>query len=124
MLEGIRAYLEEHTLLHMLRDAVDIFLVYYLIYRALLVMRGTRAMQDGVGLVIVFLIYVLARLLELTTVLSIMGAVISSMILIIVVVFQNVDFRGQPVLCRLCLAHGLTDTPIGLVRVLERFACV
>jgi uncharacterized protein (TIGR00159 family) len=94
VLDGLRTYVENRTLLQLLRDALDIFIVYYLIYRALLVLRGTRAMQVGIGLGFVFLIYVLARVLQLVTVLTIMSAVISSMILIIVVVFQNDIRRG------------------------------
>ena len=38
------------------RDALDIFIVYYLCYRALLVLRGTRAMQVGIGLAAVFVL--------------------------------------------------------------------
>jgi diadenylate cyclase len=94
VLEGIRTYLENRTLFQLLRDGLDIFIVYYLVYRALLVLRGTRAMQVGVGLGMVFVLYVVAQLLELVTVLSIMGALISSMILIIVVVFQSDIRRG------------------------------
>jgi uncharacterized protein (TIGR00159 family) len=94
MLETLRSYFEARTVLQLARDAFDIFLVYYIVYRALLVLRGTRAMQVGIGLGMVFLLYVVAQLLALTTLLSIMGAVISSMILIIVVVFQNDIRRG------------------------------
>lgn len=94
MPEGFQSYLEARTLLQLARDALDIFIVYYLIYRALLVARGTRAMQVGIGLGIVFLIYLLARALQLVTVLSIMSSIISSMVLIIVVVFQNDIRRG------------------------------
>jgi diadenylate cyclase len=82
------------TLVQCARDALDIFLVYYIVYRALLVLRGTRAMQVGVGLAMVFVLYVVAQVLQLVTVLNIMGALISSMILIIVVVFQNDIRRG------------------------------
>jgi diadenylate cyclase len=92
--EALRSYLESRSLLQFARDALDVFLVYYLIYRALLVMRGTRAMQVGLGLGVVFLIYVLARALQLVTVLTVMSALISSIILIIVVVFQNDIRRG------------------------------
>ena len=94
MFEALWGYVEGRSLLQLARDALDVFLVYYLIYRSLLVMRGTRAMQVGVGLGVVFLIYVLARVLQLVTVLTIMSALISSMILIIVVVFQNDIRRG------------------------------
>ncbi|HVJ22194.1 MAG TPA: diadenylate cyclase CdaA [Polyangiaceae bacterium] len=94
MFEGVLTYLHTRSFFQLLRDALDIFIVYYLVYRALLVLRGTRAMQVGVGLGMVFVLYVVAQLLELVTVLSIMGALISSMILIIVVVFQSDIRRG------------------------------
>jgi diadenylate cyclase len=94
MPEVIRAYLNSRTPLHLLRDALDVFIVYYVVYRALLVLRGTRAMQVGVGLGVLFALYLVAQALQLLTVLTIMGALISSIILIIVVVFQNDIRRG------------------------------
>jgi uncharacterized protein (TIGR00159 family) len=92
MPEALRAYFETRTFVHLSRDALDIFIVYYVIYRALLVLRGTRAMQIGVGLGMVSVLYVIALRLELTTVLNIMGTLFSSILLIIVVVFQS-DIR-------------------------------
>ena len=94
MLDSLSAFFESLTPLQVARDILDIFLVYYIVYRALLVLRGTRAMQVGVGLAMVFVLYIVAQLLQLVTVLNIMGALISSMILIIVVVFQNDIRRG------------------------------
>ncbi len=94
MPEAIRTYFMGRAPLHLLRDALDIFIVYYVVYRALLVLRGTRAMQVGVGLGVLFALYLVAQALELVTVLTIMGALISSMILIIVVVFQQDIRRG------------------------------
>ncbi len=94
MFEAVRAYWEGRTPLQLARDALDVFLVYYLAYRALLVLRGTRAMQVGLGLSLVFVLYVVAQVLRLATVISVMGALISSMLLIIVVVFQSDIRRG------------------------------
>lgn len=94
MLDSVYAFFNALTPLQVLRNALDIFLVYYIVYRALLVLRGTRAMQVGVGLAMVFVLYIIAQLFQLVTVLNIMGALISSMILIIVVVFQNDIRRG------------------------------
>lgn len=94
MLEALRTYFEGRTPLELARDGLDIFIVYYVAYRALLVLRGTRAMQVGLGLALVFVLYVIAQTLHLVTVLTLMGALISSMILIIVVVFQNDIRRG------------------------------
>jgi len=58
----------------------------------LLVLRGTRAMQMGVGLGIVFLVYFGARFAGLATLLSLLSWLLSSIILVVVVVFQN-DIR-------------------------------
>jgi uncharacterized protein (TIGR00159 family) len=92
--EAVRAYWEGRSPLQLGKDALDIFLVYYLTYRALVVLRGTRAMQVGLGLSLVFVLYLVAQALRLVTVISVMGALISSMLLIIVVVFQSDIRRG------------------------------
>ncbi len=92
MLESIAEYLAERTPTELARDAFDVFIVYYVFYRLLLVARGTRAMQVALGLGVVFLLYVLAQVLQLVTVLTILGSLIQSIILVIVVVFQN-DIR-------------------------------
>lgn len=94
MLERALEYFAERTPTQLARDALDILIVYYVVYRALLVLRGTRAMQVGVGLGVVFVLYLIAQWLQLITVLSILGALISSIILVIVVVFQNDIRRG------------------------------
>src|ERR1051325_1854739 len=95
MFEAVRAYWEGRTPLQLAKDALDVFLVYYLAYRALLVLRGTRAMQVGIGLLLVFVLYVLAAQLHFVTLLSVLGALIpGAVILILVVVFQNDIRRG------------------------------
>jgi diadenylate cyclase len=92
--ELLRAYFASRSPMHFLRDALDIFIVYYVVYRALLVLRGTRAMQVGLGICVLLGLYLVARALELVTVVTVMGALIPSMILIVVVVFQNDIRRG------------------------------
>jgi len=94
MFEAVRAYWEGRSPLQLGKDVLDVFLVYYLAYRALLVLRGTRAMQVGLGLSLVFVLYLVAQALRLVTVISVMGALISSMLLIVVVVFQSDIRRG------------------------------
>ena len=61
MAEGLWEYLTSRTLWQLARDALDILLVYYIFYRALLVLRGTRAMQVGIGLGVVFILYSVAQ---------------------------------------------------------------
>ncbi len=92
MLESLHTYFTGRAITHLLRDVFDIFLVYYVFYRLLLVAKGTRAMQVAVGLGVVLLLYVVAQVLQLVTVLTILSALIQSLLLIIVVVFQN-DIR-------------------------------
>jgi len=80
------------SLEQLLRDLVDIAIVAWVIYRALLVLRGTRAIQMAVGLGVVLLIYAGADFLKLTTLRSLLSSLLSSIVLIVVVVFQN-DIR-------------------------------
>ena len=67
---------------------LDIFIVYYIIYRALVLVRGTRAVQTGLGLGLVFLLYYVARLAHLVTVYSLLDTLWGSLIIILVVIFQ------------------------------------
>jgi len=92
MLDGLLRLFAARPFLQVVRDFVDIFIVAYVIYRALLVLRGTRAMQMGIGLGIVFLLYLAAKTFELVTLLHLLSWLLSSIILIVVVVFQN-DIR-------------------------------
>jgi uncharacterized protein (TIGR00159 family) len=94
MMDGLWAYLHARSVDALARDLLDIFITYYLLYRVLLVLRGTRAMQIGVGLGLVFLLYLVARWLELLTVLNIMDTLLKSALIILVVVFQNDIRRG------------------------------
>ncbi|MEI7892676.1 MAG: diadenylate cyclase CdaA [Myxococcales bacterium] len=75
-------------------DLLDILLVTYLVYRALLVIRGTRAMQMVFGLVVIAIIYVVSRWLGLVTLFNLLAGLLGSAILIVVVVFQNDIRRG------------------------------
>jgi uncharacterized protein (TIGR00159 family) len=75
-------------------DVIDLLIVAYVIYRALLVLRGTRAMQMGTGLGLIFLVYLAAKWFQLTTLQNLFQILLSSIILIVVVVFQNDIRRG------------------------------
>jgi uncharacterized protein (TIGR00159 family) len=92
MLEGLLRLFSARPIDKVLRDLVDIVIVAYVVYRALLVLRGTRAMQMGLGLGIVVLVYLGAKVLGLTTLLNMLSWLLSSIVLIVVVVFQN-DIR-------------------------------
>jgi diadenylate cyclase len=67
---------------------VDVSLVYYLIYRLLLTIRGTRAAQMVVGIVLVGAAFFVAERVELSTVSWLLDKFISYFIILIIVVFQ------------------------------------
>src|SRR5689334_4786525 len=75
-----------------LTTIVDVLLVYYLIYRLLLTIRGTRAAQMIVGIVLIGAAFFIAERLELTTVSWLLDNFISYFIIIVIVVFQQ-DIR-------------------------------
>lgn len=92
MLEAIDRVFAGRDAWDIARDAIDVALVAYLIYRLLLIVRGTRAMQMGVGLGMILLVYLGAKALGFVTLQSLLSYVLSSIILIVIVVFQN-DIR-------------------------------
>lgn len=94
MLSELVAYFAERGAAEILRDAVDLFITYYLIYSVALILKGTRALQIGIGLGLIGSLYVVAKYLQLSTVFEILGTVLSSALLIIVVVFQHDIRRG------------------------------
>lgn len=71
---------------------IDILLVYYLIYRILLTIRGTRAAAMMVGIVLIGAAFFVAERVELTTVSWLLDNFISYFIILIIVVFQQ-DIR-------------------------------
>lgn len=70
-------------------QALDILIVSFIIYRALLIVRGTRAAPMLVGLASIALVYVLAKPLGLVTVAWLIDNFLNSIILVIVVIFQD-----------------------------------
>jgi diadenylate cyclase len=76
----------------LVRDVADVAIVAFVVYRALLILRGTRALQMIVGLAIIGGLHLAAKLAGLVTVVNLLSSILSSIVLIVVVVFQN-DIR-------------------------------
>ncbi len=72
----------------------DIFLVYYVIYRVLLTIKGTRAAQMVIGLFLIGAGFFAADRFEMTTVSWLLDNFINYFIIIIIVVFQQDIRRG------------------------------
>ncbi|MCX7965665.1 MAG: diadenylate cyclase CdaA [Syntrophorhabdaceae bacterium] len=81
------------------QDALDIMVVSFIIYRILLFIKGTRATQLLVGVIIVLFVFYISKKLELFTLNWILGNFVGSIIIILVVIFQD-DIR------RMLLAIG------------------
>lgn len=77
-----------------LRDALDIAVVTALIYWVLLLLRGTRAVQVMVGLIVLVVLSLLADFFQLFALRTILLFFLPSAPLIVVVLFQNDIRRG------------------------------
>jgi diadenylate cyclase len=75
-----------------LQDAVDIGIVAFIVYSLIELIRGTRAARMLIGLCIVVLIYLSSRVFDLYTVNWILDNFLSSVLLVIVIIFQH-DIR-------------------------------
>lgn len=73
-------------------DILDIVIVAFLIYQVLNMIKGTRAVQMLMGLVFLFVLYYLSQVLRLPTLNWVLDNLLSSLVLIVIVLFQN-DIR-------------------------------
>lgn len=74
------------------QDIVDILIVTIIIYRIILLIRGTRAVQMLLGIVFIIIIYFISREFELLTLNWLLRTFLSSIFLIVIIVFQR-DIR-------------------------------
>jgi diadenylate cyclase len=107
--------------------AIDVLLVAFVIYRLLVAIRGTRAAEIVVGIVLIAAAFFIAQRLELTTVSWLLDNVISYVFIFIIIVFQQ-DIRrglgriGQNILPlgRPRDGGGIVDEIVGAVAKLAR----
>ena len=120
-------------------DLLDIVLVAFIIYRIILLIKGTRALQMLIGLAVLLIVYVASQVGGLYTLNWILNNFLSSIILVIVVIFQNdirralihvgrnpffadLSFREETQvineLCRVCAT--LAQRQLGALIVIER----
>ncbi|NLZ17365.1 MAG: TIGR00159 family protein [Desulfobulbaceae bacterium] len=75
-------------------DIVDILIVSYLIYRTLLLIRGTRAVQMVLGITSILLLYFVSAYFELQTLRVLLKTFLGSLLVVIVILFQAEIRRG------------------------------
>ncbi len=71
-----------------LRDVLEILVVAYIIYRALLFLAGTRALQILIGLVILGIVYFIALVLKFNMIATLLGVIFTYGAFAAIVVFQ------------------------------------
>jgi uncharacterized protein (TIGR00159 family) len=71
------------------RDIIDIAIVAYIIYRFLLLIRGTRGVQMTTGIVVLFLLYFITRWFSLATVQLLFTNLLTYIVFGIIVLYQN-----------------------------------
>src|SRR5262249_2906275 len=94
MIDALERFVSGVTARDVLTALADILIVYYAIYRVLLLIKGTRAAQMVIGLVLIGAGFFAAHQLELATVSWLLDNFINYFIIIIIVVFQHDIRRG------------------------------
>ena len=94
MLDFLRGLLSESSTRDLLVAAVDVLVVAYLMYRMLLMIRGTRAAQMIAGMVLLGAGYLASTRFELGTLGWLLDNFLQYFIILIIVVFQDDIRRG------------------------------
>ena len=74
------------------QDILDILVVAFVIHQLISIIRGTRSVQMLLGIVILTIVYFMASVLDLATLMWLLRTFLSSILLIIIIVFQH-DIR-------------------------------
>lgn len=70
-------------------DIIDILLVSFLIYQLFKIVRGTSAVSIGVGIVLIYVAWVVFKALNMNLISSILGQVLGVGIIALIIVFQQ-----------------------------------
>lgn len=110
-----------------LRDALEIGLVAYMLYRVLLLIHGTRAVQMLTGIVVLVVIYGVAWVMQLTMITYLLGLLFTYGAFAGVVIFQPelrqaLAHLGQSRITRLLRRMGQSEVAEEIVAALERLS--
>lgn len=89
MTESISAFFHSYRFFF---DIADISIVAFITYRGILLIKGTRAVQMLAGIAVLGIVYFIARELQLLTLYWLLGHFLSSIFLVIIIIFQR-DIR-------------------------------
>lgn len=84
--------LGDFSVLHYLVDVIDILLVWFVIYKLMMVIRGTKAIQLLKGIIVIIIVRVLSQYIGLNTLQWLMDQVLIWGFLAVIIIFQP-EFR-------------------------------
>jgi diadenylate cyclase len=109
------------------RDALEIALVAYMLYRILLLIHGTRAVQMLTGIVVVVIVYGVAWVTQLTMITYLLGLLFTYGVFAMIVIFQpelrqGLAQLGQSRVTRFVRRLGASQVAEEIVSALERLS--
>lgn len=102
-----------------LKDVIDILVVAFLIYRILLLLQGTKALQMLAGLAVIILLYFFSEILELLTLNWILHTFMSSLLILIIIVFQDDIRKALAKIGTVPIARIQTEYSFGIEEVVK-----
>lgn len=103
--------------------ALDVLIIWYLVYRLIMLIRGTKAIQLAKGIVLIFIIRIIAGFLNLHALTYIVDQIVSWAVVGIIVIFQPEIRRGLENLGRMPMFNGREnahDRSVRLVQELDK----
>jgi len=109
------------------RDVVEVALVAYVLYRALMLIHGTRALQMLVGIGLLVLAYAAAWIAKLTMITYLLGLVFTYGVFAVLVIFQPelrqaLAHLGQSPVSRLLRRMGDAEVADAIAEAIERLS--
>ena len=101
------------------QDIFDILIVSFIIYQIMLLIRGTRAVQMLAGIFVLVIVYFAAREFEFLTLYWLLGSFLSSIFLIIIIIFQRDIRRALTQVGQTPFARTRADTVQALVEIVK-----
>lgn len=104
--------------------ALDILIIWYLVYRLIMMIKGTKAVQLAKGIVFIFIVRIIAGLLQLRALTYLVDQLVSWAVVGIIVIFQPEIRRGLEHLGRTPMLNGREssahDESVRLVKELDK----
>ncbi len=89
---------------------LDVLIIWFLVYHLVILIRGTKAVQLAKGIVLIFIVRIIAGVLQLHTTTWIIDQIVSWAVVGIIIIFQPEIRRGLEHLGRLPIFGGREDS--------------